>query len=127
MKTTSTGLTLKAHLFAAILTALVIAKSAEAAQLKTSGAPATTPVVNVNTASETQLMYLPGVGAQLAGRIVEYVGGVETGKPHPITKAEDLLKVKGIKSAKLAKMRPYIVFSSATTATAKIHAPKETK
>lgn len=60
--------------------------------------------VNVNTATSEQLQELPGIGAVVAQRIIDY----RTQKG-PFASAEDLLQVKGIGSETLAKIRNQIV------------------
>lgn len=67
-------------------------------------------VVNVNTASAEELAMLPGVGAARARAIVELRqqrGGFK--------RVEDLLEVKGIGDASLAKLRPYLALEGKTT------------
>ena len=59
--------------------------------------------VNVNTADQSQLMRLPGIGPALASRILaerERIGSFET--------IEDLTSVKGIGTATLDRLKPYI-------------------
>ena len=72
-------------------------------------APRTVPgslrlVVNVNRASKMELEALPGVGFQLASRIVGY--RQSHGAFHM---TEDLLNVEGIGTKNLERIRPYIV------------------
>lgn len=60
-------------------------------------------LVNLNTASESELDTLPGVGPVTAKKIIEYrttVGNFKT--------VDDLLNVKGIGEKKLANIRPYV-------------------
>lgn len=59
--------------------------------------------IDVNTASETDLERLPGVGPSLARRIVEYrqANG-------PFATPDDLQNVSGIGPSKFAKMEPFI-------------------
>lgn len=61
-------------------------------------------LVDVNAATEKELEQLNGVGPVIAKRIVDYRN--THGK---FSNPEDLIKVKGIGSAKLEKMRPQIL------------------
>jgi len=68
-------------------------------------------VVNVNTASVEELQLLPGVGEARARAIVDLRkqrGGLKS--------LEDLLEVKGIGDASLARLRPHVAFDGKTTA-----------
>lgn len=58
--------------------------------------------VNVNTASQSELEGLPGIGPAMAKRII-----AEREK-QPFQNVDDLLRVKGIGPAKLAKMRAFV-------------------
>jgi competence protein ComEA len=60
--------------------------------------------INVNTATSEQLQELPGIGAVVAQRIIDY----RTQKG-PFASVNDLLQVKGIGSGTLAKIRNQIV------------------
>ncbi len=60
--------------------------------------------LNINTATQKQLQQLPGIGAVLAQRIIEYrnqVGNFKT--------LEELCKIKGFSKAKLQRIMPYII------------------
>jgi competence protein ComEA len=59
--------------------------------------------VNVNEASEAELMQLPGVGPALAKRIVEY--RKTRGK---FQRVDDLRQVRGIGQALMERLRPFI-------------------
>ena len=67
------------------------------------GEAAGSAVVNLNTATATELETLPGVGPATAARIVEYRSG-----HGPFRSAEQLLEVPGIGPAKLAAIRPRV-------------------
>lgn len=61
--------------------------------------------VNINTATEAELMSISGVGNVLASRIIEYR------KTHGEFYAENgLLNIKGVGKNKLNKISQYIVF-----------------
>ena len=67
-------------------------------------------VLNLNTASQEQLVLLPGVGESRARAIMalrKQRGGFK--------KVDELTDVKGIGEAALAKLRPYLKLGGATT------------
>ena len=66
-----------------------------------SGGPA--PLVDVNTASATELEELPGIGEVIAQRIVDY--RTQNG---PFTSVDDLLDVSGIGDAILAEIHDLV-------------------
>lgn len=76
--------------------------------------PVGRPAVNVNTATVTQLQFLPGIGPKLANAIHDFA------KCRPISSANDLLKVKGIGPKTLDRIAPFVVVTGPTTATRKI-------
>jgi competence protein ComEA len=59
--------------------------------------------VDVNTATESELTQLPGVGPSLARRIIEY-----RQSNGPFQTPDDLQNVSGIGPSKFAKMEPFI-------------------
>ena len=64
----------------------------------------TIPIMNINTASLSDLDLLPGIGETYAQRIIDYRnshGGFKT--------IEEIKNVKGIGDATFDKMKPYIV------------------
>ena len=70
-----------------------------------------TGVVNVNTASATELQLLPGVGEVRAHAILEArerKGGFRS--------VEELVEVKGIGDAALERLRPFVTVKGKTTA-----------
>ena len=60
--------------------------------------------VNINTATQSELENLPGIGASIASRIIEY--REQNGK---FSKIEDLQNVKGIGDAKFNNMKEYVI------------------
>jgi competence protein ComEA len=86
--------------------ALVVNAQAPQAPAKQAAAPAT--VVNLNTATVSQLDTLPGVGAKLAERIIEY-----RTKNGGFKKIEDLMNVTGIGEKNFLKLKPYITVTPA--------------
>lgn len=62
-------------------------------------------IVNINTASAVELSSLPGIGSKTAENILAY--RKKNGK---FSKADQLLNIKGVGKAKLAKLREHIKF-----------------
>ena len=84
---------------------LVLALSflASAGVVVAAGKPAPTGKVNINTATAQQLGELPGVGAKLAARIVEYrqkAGGFKT--------AQELMNVQGVGEKNFARIQAHL-------------------
>ncbi|MDX6300817.1 MAG: competence protein ComEA [Nocardioidaceae bacterium] len=75
--------------------------AASAASAPTSGAG--TPLVNINTATESELEELPGVGPVTAQSILEF--RAENGT---FSAVDELLEISGIGDATLAKIAPYV-------------------
>jgi len=89
---------------AALALAVLLAGSSALAEEKLSG------VVNINTASAAELEMLPGIGASRAKAMIEAreaKGGFKS--------LDDLLAVKGIGEASLAKLRPHLTLEGKTT------------
>ena len=72
--------------------------------------------VNINTASATELAYLPRLGAKVAARIVE------RRKEKPFTRPDELMEVKGIGEKLFLSLKPYLSVSGPTTLNAKVRA-----
>jgi len=66
--------------------------------------------VNLNTATETELTLLPGVGPSKAAAILAF-----RKKYGAFKKVEDLNKVKGFGYKTLKKLKPYLSLTGATT------------
>ena len=60
-------------------------------------------VVNLNTATVAELEALPGIGAKVAARIVEY-----RTKKGPFRKIEELMNVQGVGEKSFLKLRPQL-------------------
>ena len=100
---------------AALLLAATASPS-DAAQTAKAGArssakPAITTPININAASATELEALPGVGAQTAGRIVEY-----RQKNGPFKKVEELMNVRGVGEKNFLKLKSQITVTAAKAA-----------
>lgn len=68
-----------------------------------------TPVVDLNTATSEELEALPGIGEELAGRIVDY--RAEHGG---FSSVEELLEVPGIGEGKLAALEGLVIVEETT-------------
>jgi len=97
---------------AAAALALVAQPVTTSAQTKAAGRSsaktATTAVVNINTASATEIATLPGIGAKMAARIVEY-----RQKNGPFKKVEELMNVQGIGEKNFLKLKPQLAVGAA--------------
>ena len=60
-------------------------------------------VIDLNNATKSQLMELPGIGEVIAQRIIEY-----RQEQSPFAAIEDLLNVKGIGEKKLEQIKPFV-------------------
>lgn len=64
-------------------------------------------MVNLNTASVAELQTLPGIGAKVAARIVEY-----RVKKGPFRKIEELMNVQGIGEKSFLKLRTQVTVAT---------------
>jgi competence protein ComEA len=94
---------------AAVAMAMAVLGASPALAKKAAVKHEVTGVVNLNTASATQLDLLPGVGPKAVKRIIE----VRTRTP--FTKVDELVKVKGFGAKKLARLKPYLSVNGPTT------------
>lgn len=94
----------------ALLSALALGLVLLTTSAPTLAAAKLSGVVNVNTASPEQLSLLPGIGEARAREIV-----AARAKQGGFKRVEDLLAVKGIGEASLAKLRPYVALQGETT------------
>ncbi|HEY1250597.1 MAG TPA: helix-hairpin-helix domain-containing protein [Thermoanaerobaculia bacterium] len=110
MQASRTGTRIRASALAVLLvvgTALVL-------YAETSETSASSPKVNINTASVTELSYLPRLGSKVAARIVEHR------KEKPFARPEELMEVKGIGEKLFVTLKPYVTVSGPTTLNAKV-------
>ena len=70
---------------------------------RTSSKAAPAAAVNINTAPASELQTLPGIGAKVAERIVEY-----RQKNGPFKKVEDLMNVRGVGEKNFLKLKGQI-------------------
>ena len=77
-------------------------------------------VVNINTASVSQISMLPRVGAKAAQRVVDY-----RSEHGAFKKATDLMQVKGFGQKSFERLSPYITLDGNTTLTQKIRSPRK--
>jgi len=66
-------------------------------------------VVNLNDATEAQLMLLPGIGPAKARAIVERRA------VRPFRRVDELTKVKGVGRKTFGRLRPYLTIAGSTT------------
>jgi competence protein ComEA len=90
-----------------LLCAAPSAAPAQATQSKggarSAAKPGSTAIVNLNTASASDLENLPGIGAKTAARIVEY-----RQKNGPFKKIEELMNVRGVGEKNFVKLKAQI-------------------
>ena len=90
----------------AIALALVCGWSVPGRAQQAAGQEAKTTAVNINTATAAELERLPGVGAAMALRIVEY-----RDKNGGFKKIEDLMLVRGIGEKSFLTLKPQITIT----------------
>ena len=99
----------------AAIAAIALSTSSLSAQTKAPVAKATAGTtaaaaapVNLNTATADQLATIPGVGAKMAERIIDY-----RQKNGGFKKVEDLMNVSGVGEKSFLKMKPLIIVTAA--------------
>jgi len=86
----------------------VVAAQSGSAPSRSAAKPAAGALVNINTASASEIEGLPGVGAKTAARIVEY-----RQKNGPFKKIEELMNVRGIGEKNFLKLKPQLTVGAA--------------
>lgn len=92
---------------AALILAVVISGTAMAA---TKHAKQITGTVNINSASVSEIMLLPGVGKSKAEAVIAYR------QKSPFKSPQEITKVKGIGPKMFAKIQQYVAIDGTTTA-----------
>ena len=103
-----------------LITILVFTSITAAAFAGEAPASASAGVVNINTASASEIAMLPRVGVKAAQRVVDY--RTEHGA---FTKATDLMQVKGFGEKTFERLSNYITLDGKTTLSAKIRSPRK--
>jgi competence protein ComEA len=100
-------------LFATVMLLCLWGAGATASAQNPPAKPAATAVsvVNLNTATATQIATLPGIGEKAAQRIIEY-----REKNGGFKKVEDLMNVKGIGEKSFLKLKPLVTVGDAKSA-----------
>ena len=99
----------------ATMVALFLVPATDVGSAQKSGAKAAAAVpavVNLNTATATQIATLPGIGEKAAERIIEY-----REKNGGFKKIEELMNVKGIGEKSFLKLKPLITVGDSKRAT----------
>ena len=99
----------------ATMVALFLVGATDVGSAQKSGAKAAAAVpavVNLNTATATQIATLPGIGEKAAERIIEY-----REKNGGFKKIEELMNVKGIGEKSFLKLKPLITVGDSKRAT----------
>ena len=101
-------------LLATVIALFVVTSGDVVLTQRAAGKPAAAApaVVNLNTATATQIATLPGVGEKAAQRIIEY-----REKNGGFKKIEELMNVKGIGEKSFLKLKPLITVGDSKSAT----------
>jgi competence protein ComEA len=99
-------------LVAVCLSAASTAASAQSKAPSGKAAAAPAGVVNLNTATASQIATLPGIGETAAERIIEY-----RDKNGGFKKVEELMNVKGIGEKSFLKLKPLVTVGDAKPVT----------
>ena len=106
-----TALTLAIVAAAIAVSPIAVSAQDKPAASKAAAKPASTAPVNINTASAAEFDGLPGIGATMAARIVEY-----RQKNGPFKKIEDLMNVRGLGEKNFLKLKEQLTVGAPKTA-----------
>ena len=95
-------------LLSCLLAGVPVAAQSKAPARSSAAKPASTAIVNLNTATASDFEGLPGIGAKTAARIVEY-----RQKNGPFKKVEELMNVRGVGEKNFLKLKPQITVTAA--------------
>ena len=87
---------------------LTSAQTPPHAAARSSARKAPAGIVNINTASATDLQTLPGIGAKTASRILDY-----RQKNGPFKKIEELMNIRGVGEKNFLKLKNQITVTAA--------------
>jgi len=99
-----------------VVLSAISAASAGAFAAETGGA--SNAVVNINTATVSELAMLPGVGPSKAEAIVKYRAA------NPFKQVDQIMRVKGIGKKSFQSMKPYLTVEGPTTLKTKVKVSK---
>ena len=108
----------------AVVTLALAAASTAAAQAERQteqARPAAEGVVNINTATEAQLSFLPGVGPSKARAIIA------ARDRRPFRAVRELQRVRGIGWSTVQRLRPYLTINGETTLREAIPMPRRAR
>jgi len=106
------------NVIAFVFLSTVFAMSAQAFAAESDGATAAAGVVNINTATASELALLPGVGPSKAEAIVKFRAS------NPFKSVDQITRVKGIGRKSFQNMKPYLAVEGPTTLKTKVKMSK---
>jgi competence protein ComEA len=98
-----------AAMFSCLAGSVLAQTSAQAPAVKSEKTPV---LVNLNSATVSQLQMLPGIGAKTAERIVQY-----REKNGPFKKIEELMNIQGIGEKTFLRLKPQLTVAAKPGAT----------